>query len=172
MSALRDLSTDFSVLSVYGLEDRIIPVNDGSFYANVLNRGPYSHHLELIPFADHNFYGIDPIETEDDAEDYNPHNLPLNNKKLVNHNVMVTSIIIDYLKPENELNRFLYRSFNVGYIPRWKQLDGISDFTISGPGKFKALLIAYQIMTMKHITMSNHISLFAVQIQPMLHKWA
>ncbi|CAG86938.1 DEHA2D07678p [Debaryomyces hansenii CBS767] len=137
MSALRDLSTDFSVLSVYGLEDRIIPVNDGSFYANVLNRGPYSHHLELIPFADHNFYGIEPIETDDDAEDYNPHNLPLNSKKLANHNVMVTSIIIDYLKPENELNRFLYRSFNVGYIPRWKQIDGISNFRDIGAWKIQ-----------------------------------
>lgn len=137
MSALRDLSTEFSVLSVYGLEDHIIPTNDGSFYANVLNRGPYSHHLELIPLADHNFYGTQPIESEGDAEDFNPGNLPLNGKNLVNFNFVVVSYVIDYLKPENELNRFLYRSFNVGYIPRWKQIEGISNFRDVGAWKIK-----------------------------------
>lgn len=135
LSNLRELTPEFSVLSIYGLEDKVIPINDASNFANVLNRGPYSHRLELIPLADHNFYGSEPIETENDAEEFNPDNLPLNRNKLVNFNFKVVDLVLDHLQPKNELTRFLYRTFRVGYIPRWKKIDGVSNFRDIGAWK-------------------------------------
>ncbi|CAH6718345.1 hypothetical protein CLIB1444_01S04676 [[Candida] jaroonii] len=135
LSKLNDLSLDFSVLSIYGLEDNIIPIVDSSHFANVLNRGHLSHKLELIPMADHNFFGTVPIENEVDAEDYNPENLPLNKSNLVNYSSVVVDKIIDYLRPENELLRFLHVSKNIGHLSRWKQVEGISNFRDIGGWK-------------------------------------
>lgn len=128
LSKLNQLSLDTSVLSIYGLEDAIIPIVDSANFANVLNRGHLSHQLELIPMADHNFYGVVPIENPLDAEDYNPHNLPLNKSKLVNYSGVVVDKIIDYLNPHKELERFLHATKNIGHLSRWKQVDGVSNF--------------------------------------------
>lgn len=128
LSGLNELSVDFSVLSVYGLEDSIIPIVDSAHFANRLSRGHLSHKLELIPMADHNFFGTVPIENDDDAEEYNPRGFPLNSTGLVNYNTIVVEKILDYLKPENELERFLHASKNIGYLSRWKQIDGVSNF--------------------------------------------
>lgn len=135
LSKLPGLSMDTSVLSIYGLEDTIVPIVDSAHFANALNRGPYSHRLELIPGADHNFYGIHPIETPGDEQDYNPNNLPLNSKKLVNYSQLVTSYIIKWLQPENELNRFYQSASTIGYVSRWKQVEGVSNFRDSGGWK-------------------------------------
>lgn len=128
LSGLKELSTDFSVMSVYGLEDNIIPIVDSSLFANILNRGYLSHRLELVPLADHNFFGTVPIEDEDTAEEYNPYNLPTNSNNLVNYNGIVTDKIMDYLTPENELLRFLHHSGDIGRLSRWKQVEGVSNF--------------------------------------------
>lgn len=128
LSPLNDLSTEVSVLSIYGLEDTIIPIVDCSHFANRLTRGPLSHKLELVPMADHNFFGVVPIETESDAEEFNPLNLPINSSKLVNFSAVVVDKIIDYLDPKNEFERFLVTSRNIGHLSRWKQVDGISNF--------------------------------------------
>lgn len=128
LTPLRALSLEWSVLSVYGLEDAIIPNEDCAHFANCLNRGPYSHHLELIVGADHNFYGLHPVNHEGDAEEFNPDGLPLNKKKLVNFNYLTTAIIIKYLRADQELLRFRHRSFKIGSIARWKKVDGVSNF--------------------------------------------
>lgn len=132
ISGIRELTTDTSVLSIYGHEDMIIPVYDPGRYANALNRGYYSHQLDIIPGADHNFYGTVPIENEDDAKERNPHNYPLNKRNFVNYNYAVVEKVLEFLKPENELIRFLHRSNNMGQISRWKDIEGVSNFRDAG----------------------------------------
>lgn len=128
LTKLRNLSLKWSVLSVYGMEDDIIPKIDSAGYANHLNRGPYSHELQLIPGADHNFYGVEPLEDPDDADLINPYNLPLNKNKLVNYNYLAAAYILRYLQPEAELTRFLHLSNWISKVSRWKLIDGISNF--------------------------------------------
>lgn len=127
MSQVRKLSPVWSVLSVYGLEDHIIPREDCSYFANVLNRGPYTHHLELIDGADHNFYGR-ATQDDDDQDDVNPLGLPLNKKKLINYNYLVSAIITKYLRYDQELIRFAAYTKYIGAIPRVKSVEGISNF--------------------------------------------
>lgn len=126
-SDLSSLSRDFAVLSVYGLEDQIIPKYDSANFANALNRGPKSHVLKLIPDADHNFYGHNKIEPDDHFHDVNPLNLPLKGGR-VNFNYLVVDYIIEYLSPEEELDRFLQATKVVGKVPRWKHVEGVSNF--------------------------------------------
>lgn len=128
LTKLRDLSPKWAVLSVYGMDDDIIPKVDSAHYANHLNRGPYSHELQLIPGADHNFYGTEPIEDEDDAELRNPLGLPLNKNKLVNFNYLAAAYVLRFLQPKEELTRFFHLSKAIDYIPRWKVVDGVANF--------------------------------------------
>ena len=128
LSKLTDLSRDWSVLSVYGTEDEIIPKYDSANFANALNRGPLSHTLKLIPDADHNFYGHKEIKADDELHELNPYNLPLKNGKRVNYNYLVTDYIIDFLTPEMELQRFIATSRDIGRVARWKNVDGVSNF--------------------------------------------
>ncbi|KAI5970287.1 hypothetical protein CANMA_000639 [Candida margitis] len=133
-TSLSSLSRDFSVLSIYGLEDQIIPKYDSANFANALNRGPKSHVLKLIPDADHNFYGHNKIEPDDNFHDVNPLNLPLKGNR-VNFNFLAVDYIIEYLSPEEELDRFLYATKSVGKVPRWKHVDGVSNFRDIGGWK-------------------------------------
>ncbi|CAH2351560.1 hypothetical protein CLIB1423_04S00782 [[Candida] railenensis] len=129
LDIMSELSTEMSVLSIYGLSDHIIPIEDSAYYANTLSRGSKkSHELVLIPRADHNFYGDKEILTETDQEEYNPENLPLNSKKLVNFNHSVVRHILDYLRADKEFERFWYNSLNIGHLSRWKNIEGISNF--------------------------------------------
>lgn len=128
LTPLRKLSMNWSVLSIYGLEDNIIPKEDGARFANHLNRGPYSHHFEVVPGADHNFFGVEQIDHDGDAEEFNPLNLPLNKKNLVNYNYFVSAFIIKYLRPDQELLRFYHATKFTDAISRWKSVDGISNF--------------------------------------------
>ena len=132
MTAVRHLSSDWSVLSIYGLDDRVIDIQNSACYANYLNRGFYSHKLELIQYADHNFFGNELVISESDAEDLNEFNLPLNSKKFVNYNYLVAQYIVEHLKPSSELKRFVSHSFDVGKLPRWKEVEGVSNFRDMG----------------------------------------
>lgn len=125
LEPLRDLSLWWLALSIYGLEDTIIPKEDGAHYANTLNRGKYLHHLEVIAGADHNFYGTEPVENAGDAEDFNPHNLPLNRKKLVNYNYLVLAMIIKYLRGDQEALRF--RAAAETLVQPWREVDGVAN---------------------------------------------
>lgn len=127
LTPIRDLSPFWSVLSVYGLEDHIIPREDCSYFANTLNRGPYTHQLELIDGADHNFYG-QAVESESDQEELNPNGYPLNKKKLINYNYLVSAIVTKYLRYDQELLRFAAHTKYIGSIPRVKSVDGIANF--------------------------------------------
>lgn len=125
---LKYLDPSVPVLSIYGLEDRVLEPTDPAGMANALSRGPGTHNIYLIPDADHNFQGIHPIETEVDSEEYNPDNLPLNRKKLVNYNSVVVEHILNYLGPDARAQRSSELCGNVSTIPRWKQVDGVSNF--------------------------------------------
>ncbi|EDK45649.1 conserved hypothetical protein [Lodderomyces elongisporus NRRL YB-4239] len=131
-SLLTSLSRDWSCLSIYGLEDAIIPRYDSANFANALNRGPLSHTLKLIPDADHNFFGHKEIEPDDDLSDVNPLNLPLKGTNKVNYNFLVCDYIIEYLSPQNELERFLSSTSEIGSVPRWKNVEGVSNFRDTG----------------------------------------
>lgn len=137
MTRIRELSTSWSVLSVYGLEDHIIPREDCAYFANTLNRGPYTHQLELIEGADHNFYG-DKVEDEEDQEDLNPRGYPLNKKKRINYNYLVSAIITKYLRHDQQLVRFAARTKYIGGIPRTKNVDGIANFRDVGGWQINA----------------------------------
>ncbi|EGW32086.1 uncharacterized protein SPAPADRAFT_61167 [Spathaspora passalidarum NRRL Y-27907] len=126
-SNLYQLSRDWSVLSVYGLQDNIIPVDDFTNFANVLNRGRHSHRLEVIPDADHNFYGTTKMGPDDDIHEFNPHNYPIK-RGVINYNALVSDYIIDYLSPENEMERFLSTSNVIGRVSRWKEVEGVNNF--------------------------------------------
>lgn len=127
LTKIRTLPSHWCVLSVYGLEDHIIPREDCSHFANTLNRGPYTHHLELIEGADHNFYG-DKVENEGDQEDLNPRGYPLTNKKRINYNYLVSAIVTKYLRHDQQLVRFAAQTKYIGAIPRTKKVDGIANF--------------------------------------------
>ncbi|KAI5956417.1 hypothetical protein KGF54_000892 [Candida jiufengensis] len=124
---LSELSRDISVLSIYGLHDEIIPKYDSANFANALNRGPKSHTLKLIPEADHNFYGFQEIEPDDDLDEINPLHLPIK-KGRINYNSLVVDYIIEFLSPENEFERFLVSTEVVGSVPRWKNVEKVSNF--------------------------------------------
>ncbi|OBA23467.1 hypothetical protein METBIDRAFT_85689 [Metschnikowia bicuspidata var. bicuspidata NRRL YB-4993] len=122
------LSPQWAVLSIYGTEDTIISKQDCAYYANIFNRGPYTHHLELIDGADHNFYGVKPMEHGAEMPVSNPHNLPLLKNKVINYNYVVCAMVVKYLRPDQELRRFQAMSRHIGGFPRVKHVDGISNF--------------------------------------------
>ncbi|EER33855.1 conserved hypothetical protein [Candida tropicalis MYA-3404] len=128
LTSLNELSRDWSVLSIYGTEDEIIPKYDCANFANTLNRGPFSHTLRLIPDADHNFYGHTEIAKDSEMSEINPYDLPLKGGKRVNYNFLVTDYIIEYLSPAKELERFISTSKDIGRVSRWKNIEGVSNF--------------------------------------------
>lgn len=126
LSPIEDLAPEWSVLSIYGTRDDIISKEDCAYYANALNRGRYTHHLELIDDADHNFFGVHPIEDEEDNQRYNRYGLPVKNK-LVNYNYLVSAMVVKYLRSDQELLRFNARAAKIGSVPRMKSVEGISN---------------------------------------------
>lgn len=124
----RHISPSIPILSIYGHLDTVLELTDPSEMANTLSRGVGTHTLRILPDADHNFLGVHPIETELDAEEYNPLGLPLNRKKLVNYNGLVVDHILEYLGSEARALRSSELCSNVSTIPRWKQVDGVSNF--------------------------------------------
>lgn len=132
---LKNLSVDWNMMSIYGSLDQIIPRDDCAYISNALNRGPATHHLELILDADHNFYSESEIHNAADAQDFNPHNLPLTKKKLVNYNYVVSNLIADFLSFEQELKRFDIINRTIGMQPRFKTIDKISNFRDLGGWK-------------------------------------
>jgi pimeloyl-ACP methyl ester carboxylesterase len=70
------LTPGLKLLSIYGLEDRIVPLDDAysyeKFFANVdANNNTALHRLVIIPEADHNYYGPPKIAGEK-RSNYNP----------------------------------------------------------------------------------------------------
>lgn len=121
------LSPKWAVLSIYGTEDTVIPKEDSAGFANALNRGPYTHHLELIDGADHNFYGVEPVENDGDMDEFNPHGLPLLKHGVVNYNYVVCNLVVQYLRHDQELRRFYALNEN-NTMSQFKTVEGISNF--------------------------------------------
>ncbi|KAA8917173.1 hypothetical protein TRICI_000676 [Trichomonascus ciferrii] len=96
------------VLSIYGLDDKIVPLADADRFSQTLKG---RHTLRLIANADHNFY-----------------QMGSDGRKIANHNVRVTEIVSDWFSAQSERERFLVDYGNVGVISRWKNVDGISNF--------------------------------------------
>lgn len=111
---LCQMTDETSVLSIYGSQDEQGLCN-GSHFANTLSKRRYSHHLSIIPQANHNFQGKPTLgnNTENDMHDYN---------------YKAIEVMIDYLKPENEIQRFFSISLQSRDFPRWKLIKGISNF--------------------------------------------
>lgn len=128
LTCVKDLPDSWSVLSIYGMEDDVVSPNDGAQFSNLLSRCRHSHHLEVIKNADHTFMGVHHIESEEDQEDFNPEGLPLDKNKLVNYRHHAVAAMLHWLKPENELLRFLHANTTIGNQFRWKDIDGLLNF--------------------------------------------
>ncbi|ODQ79531.1 hypothetical protein BABINDRAFT_37214 [Babjeviella inositovora NRRL Y-12698] len=124
MEDLKYLLPDINVLTIFGLRDHIVPITDAAKFCNTLDG---RHTLVLIEGANHNFYGVKDID-EDNAEDYNPDNLPLTNQGKVNYSSVVSQHITDYLSSSQEVARFYDRSYHFATWSRWKKVDGIHNF--------------------------------------------
>ncbi|KAK9368873.1 protein-tyrosine phosphatase-like protein [Lipomyces kononenkoae] len=105
MNDVSRLPQSTSFLTVYGLKDTHISVNDSEMYANLLGN---RHTLKLIPEADHNFYARN-LETGE----------------RVTYNPQVVEIIATWIAPESRRKRFLERNDCVGAVTRWKSVDGV-----------------------------------------------
>lgn len=104
------------VLSIYGLADTTVPLEDAASYANLLGS---NHKLILIPNADHNYYGTTLTEGV---------SVPVNSRGQYNYNHLVVEHIKDFFSHEPELQRFYRKSHNIESISRWKLVDGIANF--------------------------------------------
>lgn len=127
LSPIENLSPEWSVLSIYGTQDDIISKEDCAYFANALNRGRYTHHLELIVDADHNFYGVEEVEDEEDQKRLNRYGLPVTKNKYVNFNYLVSATVVKYLRYDQELLRFNAWAAKIGSVPRVKSIDGIAN---------------------------------------------
>lgn len=117
-----------SVLLVFGVEDHIVPITDAPLFANLFGD---RHTLVLVPGADHNFYGIKEV-TSENASKVNPTGLPLTSRGHVNYSDTVVDHVVEYLREANEVARFRDRTAVVSASPRWKHVDGISNFRDCG----------------------------------------
>lgn len=124
LSKVKLLDDEIQVLSIYGMDDHIVPLSDSTYFANLLGS---RHQLTFIPHADHNFYGIQTIN-DDNADEFNPEGYPLNKKRKVNWNYKVTETIVDWLHTSNDVQRYKRATQEVYYYPRWRDIEGISNF--------------------------------------------
>lgn len=133
LNDIKYINDEIQVLSVYGLHDHIVPVEDSTEYANLLGS---RHTLKFINFADHNFYGSQDV-TEENKARINPDNLPLTRKNRVNYNHKATDVIIEWLASSNDIQRFKDSTNIVYQFPRWREIDGISNFRDIGGWRTK-----------------------------------
>lgn len=108
-SALRNLRRDTAVLSVYGVLDHIVPLEDAGRFANIYDG---RHELQLISGADHNYYGGRDKETG----------------KKVNFNPQVAQIVSDWFTADAERARFVKAHGDVGARPRFIAVAGVNNF--------------------------------------------
>lgn len=82
------------VLSCYGVNDEVIPVDAAANYANTFSP---RHTLNLIHGANHNFLGL--------PDDCNELRLPLR-RGLVNYCSKLVDVVAEHLSRESQMNRF------------------------------------------------------------------
>ncbi|CAH2448337.1 hypothetical protein PP7435_CHR2-0784 [Komagataella phaffii CBS 7435] len=110
-----------NVMSIYGLEDSIIPMQDAAEYGNALGS---CHTLKFITGADHNYYGT--------VKGHIHPEYPLNSRGYVNYNYKVTQLILNYLSHTESLHRFYKSTQTLKITPRWKKVEGIHNFRSLG----------------------------------------
>ncbi|GME99058.1 unnamed protein product [Ambrosiozyma monospora] len=151
------------VLSIYGLEESVIPLQDAASFANHLAG---RHTLHFIEEANHSYMGVVKI----DPTIVQKHKHPIHRKKQVyNYNYMVSDKIVDYLGPESRLNRFYKSTLKIHPgLNRWKDVEGISNFRDVGgwstqDGNFVRPGIAFRCANPSNVTekvertsMANH----------------
>ncbi|CDO94332.1 unnamed protein product [Kluyveromyces dobzhanskii CBS 2104] len=93
-SKFKEIDSGTWVLSVYTATDPIIPITAAAGYSNLFAG---RHTLNIVPNCDHNFYGL--------PDDPNKLNLSLRKGK-VNYGVYLVKELVEYLKEENQLERF------------------------------------------------------------------
>lgn len=120
---LCQLTNQTSVLSIYGSRDDE-GLKDCGHFANLLNRGRYSHHLTLIPNADHYFQRMD-VKLNEKLQNIDSCDLK---EDLSNFSNTVHEVIIDFLRSENEIKRFFSVSHHGHGSFRWSLIEGISNF--------------------------------------------
>ncbi|KAK7204166.1 protein-tyrosine phosphatase-like protein [Myxozyma melibiosi] len=119
MTSLVNLSECASFLSVYGLNDGTLFVEDSAKYANLLGA---RHTLHYVRKGDHNFYGLDPESGE-----------------RVSYNPEVVRVIADWLSPESRRQRFVKQSSRALKInSRFKNIEGVVNFRDLGGWKVPA----------------------------------
>lgn len=121
-SKLCQLTNQTSVLSIYGSRDDDERLRDCGHFANILNRGRYSHHLTLIP--NHYFQRMDD-EKNEQLQNISYYNFKEHQEDFNN---AVHEVIIDYLRSENEIQRFFSISLQGRGSSRWHLIQGISNF--------------------------------------------
>jgi protein tyrosine/serine phosphatase len=115
------------VLSVYGVSDQIVPLEDAAKFANAYNG---RHELQLITGADHNFYGGRDKDTG----------------KKVNFNPQVAQIISDWFQPDADRERFLRIHRFAGTFPRFVEVKGVNNFRDFGGYKTDPRVAGVQYM--------------------------
>lgn len=117
---MAQLPPSCSVLTIFGTADhvprliphsltlQIVPITDATHWANILQG---RHTLNLVPLADHNFFI--PATSTTPRQNRNP---------------QVADLIATWLGPDGERDRFATRAASIGSIPRWKDVDGVSNF--------------------------------------------
>lgn len=108
MTKIKELLDTASFLSVYGLKDDPIFVEDSAMYANLLGS---RHTLRYVPGGDHNFYDINKITGE-----------------RISYNMDVANIIAEWLSSESRRERFAKITSLTRNISRFKDIDGVLNF--------------------------------------------
>ncbi|CCE92381.1 uncharacterized protein TDEL_0E01380 [Torulaspora delbrueckii] len=93
-AAFKSIDKRTWVLSCYGVNDEVIPMDAAANYANTFSG---RHTLRLIHGANHNFLGL--------PNDRNELNLPLR-KGLVNYCCKLVDLVAEHLSRESQLERF------------------------------------------------------------------
>lgn len=125
----------YSVLTMFGLKEDKIPIEDAYRFANKLHK---VHKLVLVRDADHNYYGRVKV-TEENAHLENPRNLPLNARGLVNYNVEVAKHISEFLGNESQRTHFNEKVSPLVDVKRWKCVEGINNFRDIGGYRIRDL---------------------------------
>ncbi|KAK9475602.1 Alpha/Beta hydrolase protein [Lipomyces japonicus] len=104
LNELANLPPNIRVMTIYGMEDQVVSLQDATMFANVLTD---RHCLHFIPLADHNFYSR---QEHTGAR--------------INHNPQVVELIAEWLSPAAIAAWFLYSRGIAVRVPRLVSIDG------------------------------------------------
>lgn len=125
---LEQLNTSgyYRCLTVFGTDDRVVPVTDA---AEAVNRLCRISRLALVPGAGHNYLGHVKV-TPENALIVNPKNYPVNSRGVVNYAGVVSDHVCSYLGDDTmRVERYKSASTaSVSRSQRWKDVEGVCNF--------------------------------------------